>query len=157
MKKRLTTVLFILFALSVLSCGKKTTETEKATPGGAEREIPSEIEEEFGDWADFGLDAASLDIDNDGVNEDCRMIPGPTSGLFSIIIEASVNGKIKYLNTFVLNPGEMSFAEKDGIPQIVRDSEYHRLYVKDHRIMIENLDPEFEGYWGGSDWNFDLK
>lgn len=102
------------------------------------------------------IDAASLDIDNDGVYEDCTMSYGPTSGLFTVVITASVDGRIKYKNTFNLAWGNVSFAEKDGIAQLVRDSEYHRLYVEENRIVIEGLDSQYEGYWGGPEWNFDL-
>lgn len=103
------------------------------------------------------IDAASLDIDNDGVYEDCTMSYGPTSGLFTVVITASVDGRIKYKNTFNLAWGNVFFAEKDGVAQLVRDSEYHRLYVEENRIMIEDLDSQYEGYWGGPEWNFDLK
>ena len=103
------------------------------------------------------IDAASLDIDNDGVYEDCTMSYGPTSGLFTVVITASVDGRIKYKNTFNLAWGNVSFVEKDGVAQLVRDSEYHRLYVEENRIVIEGLDSQYEGYWGGPEWNFDLK
>jgi len=103
------------------------------------------------------IDATSLDIDNDGVYEDCTMSYGPTSGLFTVVITASVDGRIKYKNTFNLAWGNVSFAEKDGVAQLVRDSEYHRLYVEENRIVIEGLDSQYEGYWGGPEWNYDLK
>ncbi len=103
------------------------------------------------------IDAASLDIDNDGVYEDCTMSYGPTSGLFTVVITASVDGRIKYKNTFNLAWGNVSFAEKDGVAQLVRDNEYHRLYVEENRIVIEGLDSQYEGYWGDSEWNYDLK
>jgi hypothetical protein len=96
------------------------------------------------------IDIASLDIDNDGVYEDCTMSYGPTSGLFTVTITASVDGSIKYGNTLSLNWGKVSFAEKDGEAYFVRDDEYHRLYVEDNRIVIEGLDPQYEGYWGDS-------
>ncbi len=102
------------------------------------------------------IDSASLDIDSDGVFESCSVTFGPTSGLLTVVITASADGRIKYKNTFNLARGNVSFAEKDGVPQFVRDGEYHRLYVEDGRIVIEGLDPQYEGYWGGSDWNYDM-
>jgi beta-lactamase regulating signal transducer with metallopeptidase domain len=103
------------------------------------------------------IDAASLDIDNDGIYEYCTLTYGPTSGLFTVVITASYDGKIKYKNTFNMASGTLSFAEKDGTAQLVRNNEYHRLYVEENRIVIESLDPQYEGYWGGPEWNFNLK
>lgn len=105
----------------------------------------------------ISIDSAKMDIDGDGVLEDCSLTPGPTSGLYTIVITAYVDGIIKYKNTFNLAWGEVSFSEKDGIAQFVRGEEYHRLYVEDNRIVIENLDPKYEGYWGDSDWNYDRR
>ena len=56
------------------------------------------------------IDAASLDIDNDGVDEDCTMSYGPTSGLFTVVITASVDGRIKYKNTFNLPLSALTIA-----------------------------------------------
>ncbi len=90
------------------------------------------------------------------------MTYGPTSGLFSLIITAAVNGAVKYRNTFVLPWGEVSFGEKNGAPQLVMKItpyrgeptvEYHRLFAENGRIVIEGLDPDSGGYWGGADWN----
>jgi len=100
---------------------------------------------------------AVLDIDGDGAGEELTMTFGPTSGLFTAVFTASVQGKIKYKNTFNLSNGhEFYFSEKDGVPQLVRDGEYHRLHVEDGHIVIDGLDPEYEGYWGWADpdWNY---
>ena len=106
------------------------------------------------------ISEASFDIDGDGIIEDCKITPGPTSGLFTVVITATVEGRIKYKNTFNLNWGELSFAEKDGKPCILRrtnlgeSSETSNLiYVENGRIVIEGLDPDYEGYWGDDDWN----
>ena len=72
-------------------------------------------------------------------------------------MNAAADGQIKYKNTFILRWGELSFAEKDGVAYLVRDGEYHRLSVEDHRILIEDLDFNFEGNWGGSKWNYGLE
>ncbi|MBQ7131398.1 MAG: hypothetical protein IJO29_02400 [Oscillospiraceae bacterium] len=114
------------------------------------------------------IDSSSLDIDGDGILEDCTMTYGPTSGIFTIVITASANGEVKYKNTFNINYGNnLKFDDKDGVPQIFMEkydydsretySEYHKLYVEGKRIVIDGLDSEYEGYWGDAEWNYDLK
>ena len=112
------------------------------------------------------IDSASFDIDGDGIIENCTISYGPTSGLYTTVITASVNGNIKYKNTFNLAWGDLSFGEKDGSLYLVRDrhqegqepqNEYHKISVEESRIAIDGLDPIYEGYWGGSDWNYNLK
>ena len=112
------------------------------------------------------IDSASFDIDGDGEIEDCTIADGPTSGLFTAVITASVNGNIKYRNTFNLAWGDLSFGEKDGAPCILRARaqegqepgiEYLPLSVQEGRIVIGGLDPDHEGYWGDSQWNHDRK
>ena len=113
------------------------------------------------------IDAVSFDIDNDGIIEDCAITYGPTSGIFTIVITASVNGTVKYKNTFhIRHCNELMFAEKDGVPQIhtayfningeETESKYHKLYVESNRIVIDDLN-ENEGYWGDAEWNYDLR
>lgn len=111
------------------------------------------------------IDSASFDIDGDGIIEDCKIAYGPTSGLFTVVITASVDGNIKYKNTFNLASGNLSFGEKDGSPCIIREraqdqdpkTEHLPLSVQDGRIVIDGLDPVYEGYWGGSEWNYGLE
>lgn len=44
------------------------------------------------------------------------------------------------------------------MPQIIRNGEYHRLYVEGKRIVIDGLDPDqLEGYWGGAEDNLNLR
>lgn len=99
---------------------------------------------------------AKMDIDDDGIVELCTMQPGPTSGLYTLVITASVNGITKYKNTFNLS-SDIAFTEKDGVPQVLRNGEPCRMYVKDKCIVIDGLDEEYEGYWGGADWNYNLQ
>ena len=158
MKKMIAIMLCLLLTLSVIGCGKKTDKIANTTTSTvSEHEIQSEIKDPTGERPEFYIDTASLDIDNDGIYEECSMTSGPTSGLFTVVITASVDGTIKYKNTFNIIGVDVSFAEKGGIAQFVRGGEYHRLYVEDNRIVIENLDPQYEGYWGDSEWNYDLK
>ena len=112
------------------------------------------------------IDSASFDIDGDGIIEDCTIKYGPTSGLFTVVITASVNGNIKYKNTFNLAWGELSFGEQeDGSPCIIRErsqdqepkTEYLPPSVQEGRIVIGGLDPTYEWYWGDSMWNYSLE
>ena len=115
--------------------------------------------------AEIIIDSASFDIDGDGKIEDCKIADGPTSGLFTVVITASVNGNIKYKNTFNLAGGNLSFGEQDGSPCIIRKrsqdqdpkTEYLPLSVQDGRIVIGGLDPVYEGYWGDAKWNYGLE
>ncbi len=111
------------------------------------------------------LDSRSFDIDGDGIIEDCKIADGPTSGLFTVVITASVDGNIKYKNTFNLAWGELSFGEQDGAPCIIRKrsqdlepkTEYLPLSVQEGRIVIDGLDPTYEWYWGDDKWNYGLE
>ena len=111
------------------------------------------------------IGSASFDIDGDGIIEDCIIADGPTSGLFTVVFTASVNGNIKYKNTFNLAWGDLSFGEQDGSPCIIRKrsqdqdpkTEYLPLSVQDGRIVIGGLDPVYEGYWGDAKWNYGLE
>ncbi len=111
------------------------------------------------------IDSASFDIDGDGIIEDCKIADGPTSGLFTVVITASVDGNIKYKNTFNFAWGELSFGETDGSPCIIRERsqdqepkiEYLPLSVQEGRIVIGGLDPTYEWYWGDDKWNYGLE
>ena len=115
--------------------------------------------------AEIIIDSASFDIDGDGIIEDCKIVDGPTSGLFTAVITASVNGNIKYKNTFNLAWGNLSFGEIDGSPCIIRErsqdqepkTEYLPLSVQEGRIVIDGLDPTYEWYWGDDKWNYGLE
>ena len=106
------------------------------------------------------IDSASLDLDGDGITEDCVMTYGPTSGLFTVVITAYHGDKIQYRSMFNLSWGDLSFAVHDGVPCLVRtrtaegqqpQTEYLRLSAEDGRIVIDGLDPVYEGYWGGAE------
>lgn len=114
----------------------------------------------------YVIDSISFDIDNDGIIEECTITDGPTSGIFTIVITASVNGTVKYKNTFGIMHGyDLKFAENDGVLQIYMkrfnpntqepDSVYHNLYIEHNKIVIDDLN-ENEGYWGDSEWNSEL-
>lgn len=100
------------------------------------------------------ISSADLDIDKDGVYENCSIAYGPTYGLSTFVIAASADGKIKYKNTFIFDGGDISLAEKGGVAQLVLNGEYHELHIEGKRIVIDGLDLQ---YWDDSEWNYDLK
>lgn len=85
------------------------------------------------------LCVTSLDIDRDGVREICTLTFGPTSGLFTVVIIASVDGDVKYRDLFYMDCGDVALAEKDGKAQFVFNGEYHALSVRDGAIVIEDI------------------
>lgn len=85
------------------------------------------------------LCVTSLDIDRDGVREVCTLTFGPTSGLFTVVIIASVDGDVKYRDLFYMDCGDVALAEKDGKAQFVFNGEYHALSVRDGAIVIEDI------------------
>ena len=85
------------------------------------------------------LCVTSLDIDRDGVREVCTLTFGPTSGLFTVVIIASVDGDVKYRDLFMTDWGEVSLMEKDGAPQFVINGECRELSVQDGHIVIEDI------------------
>ena len=162
MKKIASIVICSVMIAALFGCGVRTTENGPSVADGTDTPEDNEvIDTENTEPSDAGevivIDSASLDIDNDGVYEDCTMTNGPTSGLFTVVITASVEGTVKYKNIFNLVYGELSFDEKDGIAQFVRDGEYHRLSVEDGIIVIDDLDPRYEGYWGDPEWHYNLR
>jgi len=152
MKKHRILTALLLPVLLLTGCG--AAETPAPTPSPTAETVSA-----AGTEAQLQrvIDSRKLDLDGDGVSEDCTMVPGPTSGLFTVVITVSSGGGVKYRNTFNLAYGEISFGEEDGEARFVRDGESHRLYVDGGRIVIDGLDPEREGYWGGAEWNYDLK
>ena len=117
-------------------------------------------------WKGLLLASAELDIDGDGIPENCVLTDGPTSGLFTVVFTASRDGSILYCNTFNLSFSSiLSLEEKDGFPCLIMEryhsgsapaTEYHKVSVKGKTIVIEGLG-EFEGYWGDENWNFNLR
>ena len=107
----------------------------------------------FFDISSLIIDTADMDIDGDGMIEKCTMYPGPTSGLSTVVIAASVNGSAKYRNTFVLSWCNPQFDNTDGVPGILLNDGKHRLSVTDNCIIIDGLNADYEGYWGSQDFN----
>ncbi len=113
-------------------------------------------------WSDFPIiqvsnyfgiiDTATFDIDGDGIEEHCELSYGPTSGLFTFTISASVNGQLKYFNIFNSPVLELSF-EKNTEGQVMligKDSDYTRymsMYVDNGNIVITS-DEQDISYWG---------
>lgn len=158
MKKLYIVLLAVVIVLAFVGCSKKAAETADTATSSESEHVAQHINDEPAEQKyDINIDTASLDIDGDGIYEDCSIQYGPTYGIFTIVITASVDGAIKYKNTFIISTDDVSLEEKDGKAQFVCDGKYHRIYVKDNRIVIDKLDSQYEGYWGDSEWNYDLK
>ena len=83
----------------------------------------SEINELF--WNEFLLgetllygnypDSAIFDIDGDGINEECIISPGPTSGIYSFQFSVFENGELEYFNIYSsLESGNMMFTKNNN-------------------------------------------
>lgn len=64
----------------------------------------------YGDYPD----SAIFDIDGDGINEECIIGPGPTSGIYSFEISVFENGELEYFGIFSsLEIGNVMFAKNE--------------------------------------------
>lgn len=61
------------------------------------------------------IDARTFDVDGDGVDEDCTLHYGPTSGVFSFFLSVYQDGALEYRNLFTASHGDLSFTTlEDG-------------------------------------------
>lgn len=153
---------------------KKLTEMGLITYGENNNE-PSESLPEFLETSDEATiedrdistnNTVSFDIDNDGIVEECSISHGPTSGLFTVVITALTDEGIKYKNTFSLGCNEIKCRQESGTQKLLFcrynyvtneiKEEYHDIFVENNCIVIANLN-DYEGYWGDSNWNWNLK
>ena len=123
------------------------TEFKKCIPDGA----VFEFAEKYLPY----IDKAVIDVDGDGVYEDCVLSYGPTSGLFTVVFTASSYGKVKYKNTFNCMYNNICFAEKEGETYVYAAGSYPEtdkeswfdISVKDGNIVLQSGDEMFP-YWG---------
>lgn len=138
--KNILTVSLALLALVLLACCAKDEKTPAAETGAHRNERTAPFEGTVYEMP--VIDSASLDVDGDGKPEQCVMLPGPTSGLNSVVIRVSRGGEELYRATFFPFEGAWSFGEKDGLAQIMIGGEPHRLCVKDGGLFVEGLEIE---------------
>jgi len=137
---------------------------EKAESGKSVRKIDGAIFEDTS--YSYVIDSASFDIDKDGKVENCTISLGPTSGLYTVVITAATDEGIKYKNTFCLACCGIKFCQENGVTKVsltgqidqtgTETGETYDISVKNDCIVIENAD-EFVTYWGGAEWNWNLK
>lgn len=87
------------------------------------------------------IDSAKFDIDNDGIEEDCCISYGHTSGLFSFVFTVSENGETEYKNSFVSSVMKLKFEEnQDGKMMLFGDDgenqRYMSMEIVDGNIVI---------------------
>ncbi len=61
------------------------------------------------------FDTKVFDIDGDGVEEECLIFPGPTSGIFTYVLMAFENGSPEYFNVYWVRHCLVSFTEDEPI------------------------------------------
>ena len=99
---------------------------------------------------DFGnvMDTMTFDIDGDGIEEDCTLGPGITSGLFSFTLSVYENGEPEYYNVFAMAFHYLSFEKMPDGEVLLRgttqgsNSEVHyfRFGVEDGNITLTSED-----------------
>ncbi|MBQ6796768.1 MAG: hypothetical protein IJP10_02025, partial [Clostridia bacterium] len=109
-------------------------------------------------WSDFPIydsaviDAATFDIDSDGIEEYCVLRYGPTSGLFTFCILAYENDRLEYFNIFNTMHMSLSFeTNEEGQTILVGrdgDNTYRMSFdIRYGNIVILNDDLQIL-YWG---------
>jgi len=115
----------------------------------------------------YKYESAELDLDNDGITEQCIITYVPESGCSVHIISVYAEGKLKYRNTFDLDTSKMVFTVIDGIPYVRMEmeksslfekyTEDHKIYTVGKKIVIEYMDSVYEWYWGGEKYNLEME
>ena len=100
----------------------------------------------------YGIDTAVFDIDGDGINEQCTLNHGPTSGLFTFTFLVKENGKPEYFNIFHTQYTNLRFEKNENnIMMLLGESEngtqYMSMYIDGENIVITSDEQELI-YWG---------
>ena len=134
MKKIFIIALSLLSILALVGCG-----TNKAENSDDVVDILQNIQNES-DYTGTKIDSAVWDIDNDGIYEDCSLYTGPTYGVTTYLVLASVDGNVKYKEIITATfESEPSFDSKSKDPIIVINGDSHKMTVIRDRIVIDNL------------------
>lgn len=114
--------------------------------------IPDKAVLKKDDYLWLGIDQAVYDVDNDGKEETCVMRYGPTSGLFTFILEIYENGTAEYYNIFYSAAYKLSFVQTDNslkIRGVLQDEiTLFDISFKDGNAVLSNGTSEL-AYWGG--------
>lgn len=95
---------------------------------------------------DSVIDSLIYDIDGDGILEKCILSFDPSLELSTYVLSVSLDGFVKYSNTFFSEQSEMSLVTKDGELWIAtakscnpeeRQVEYNKVYIKGNQIVID--------------------
>lgn len=100
----------------------------------------------------YGIDTAVFDIDGDGINEQCTLNHGPTSGIFTFTFYVTENGKPEYFNIFHSKYLNLRFEKnEEGIMMLIGENEgeihYMTMYIDGENIVITS-DRQDLIYWG---------
>ncbi len=113
-------------------------------------------------WTDFPIveatsyqgfiDTATFDIDGDGINEECTLRYGPTSGIFTFVFTASEQGKVEYTNTFSCSHTDLHFEKNTEGKMMLAGRKgdtlsYAEMGVENGNIVITSDDMEVF-HWG---------
>lgn len=98
------------------------------------------------------IDTATFDIDGDGIDEQCALGYGPTSGLFTFSFSVTENGELEYFNIFNSPYLQLSFEKNaEGKMMLIGKSgeqtRYMGMDVSDGNIVISS-DEQDISYWG---------
>ncbi len=125
-----------------------------------DKNYQNKIEKLF--WTDFPIveatsfqgfiDTATFDIDGDGINEECALRYGPTSGIFTFVFTASEKGKAEYANTFSCSFPDLHFEKNTEGKMMLAGRKgdtlsYAEMGVENGNIVIKSDDIDVF-YWG---------
>lgn len=123
-------------------------------------EITSAIEDiaglgEIGLLSVKAIDNMTFDIDKDGIDEECFIEYGRTSGVFTFGLSVYENGQLEYFNIFSTGVYKLSFLDGTngdicikGIPQGENEEScYFDISVADGNIVL-SVDGKQVQYWG---------
>ena len=126
---------------------------------GAEAQvcIPDEALFTHSGFERYYIDKGLWDIDNDGMEENCVLGYGPTSGLFTVTFSAYENGNLEYFNIFNSGIDDIQFGWDENGKLVVRGivhrygadpiDVYCDIIVKDGNIVLASGD-SLMTYWG---------
>ena len=121
----------------------------KYTPDGAYAPcIPDGAVFEFNGFETTYIDKTLWDIDNDGIEENCVLGYGPTSGLFTVTFSAYENGNLEYFNIFNSGIDDIQFGWDENGKLVVRGivlrygedpiDVYCNVITKDGNIVLDS-------------------